>query len=86
MNKGSYTYYLVFKNGGLGYYTYKGDKFTSIHFVDYSINKNNLNLVKHPYMEEVLGGEKKNTILFISVLFIGDMRKPQIMELEVSNY
>ena len=39
MNKGSYTYYLVFKNGGLGYYTYKGDKFTSIHFVDYSINK-----------------------------------------------
>ena len=40
--KGSYTYYLVFKNGGLGYYTYKGDKFTSIHFVDYSINKNKM--------------------------------------------
>ncbi len=67
MNKGSYTYYLVFKNGGLGYYTYKGDKFTSIHFVDYSINKNNLNLVKHPYMEEVLGGEKRILYSFISV-------------------
>ena len=71
MNKGSYTYYLVFKNGGLGYYTYKGDKFTSIHFVDYSINKNNLNLVKHPYMEEVLGGEKEYYTLYISFVHWG---------------
>lgn len=71
MNKGSYTYYLVFKNGGLGYYTYKGGKFTSIHFVDYSINKNDLNLVKHPYMEEILGGEKEYYTLYISFVHWG---------------
>lgn len=71
MNKGSYTYYLVFENGKLGYYTYKGGKFTSIHSVDYSINKNDLNLVKHPYMEEVLGGEKEYYTLYISFVHWG---------------
>ena len=71
MNKGSYTYYLVFENGKLGYYTYKGGKFTSIHSVDYSVNKNDLNLVKHPYMEEVLGGEREYYTLYISFVHWG---------------
>lgn len=71
MNKGSYTYYLVFENGELGYYKYKGGKFTSIRSVEYSISKNDLNIIDRPYMEEILGGDTKYYTLYISFVHWG---------------
>lgn len=71
MKKGTKTYYLVFEDGYLTYYEYKGGQFTDNRSVEYSIDGDSIRMIKHPYMEDVLGGEKEYYSLYINMVHWG---------------
>lgn len=65
MKKGYSTHYLTFSNGTMGYSEYKNGKFTSIRYVNYSINDNDLKLT-----EEITGVNTYYT-LYIAMVHWG---------------
>ena len=71
MKKGTKTYYLVFEDRYLTYYEYMGGKFTDNRSVEYSIDGDSIRMVKHPFMEDVLGGEKEYYSLYINMVHWG---------------
>ncbi|MFQ7266176.1 MAG: hypothetical protein ACLRPS_04790 [Paraprevotella clara] len=73
------TYYIKFENGNLTSYEYKSNKFEDIRLFEYSIEGDKLNLIKRPFMEEILGGESEYYTLKIRMYHYGNDKEDQLM-------
>ena len=80
MTKGSKTYYLVFDDGALSAYEYKGGKITDSRYYDeYRIEGDSIYLTEKPFMEDVLGGETKHYSLYINMVHWGNKDSDQLL-------
>ena len=71
----STTYYLVFNDGKMKSYIYKGGTFTDNRTYDYSIDGDSIHLIKRPFMGDVLGGENEYYSLYINMVHWGYLNK-----------
>jgi hypothetical protein len=73
----SATYYLVFKEGSLHSYEFRGNSNTFRYYDKYEIKGDSIYLTEKPFYEEIFGGETKYYALYIRKVHWGFDKKSE---------